>query len=285
MAGIVLFGMGGAFSRVALETLLAEEVEVRALVVPGLRSRLLAAPRRQVHASVPTVVHVAWARGLPVIEMGRPRDEGARDLAREQRPAVLAVACFPWLLPRAWVELAPRGALNIHPSLLPAYRGPDPIFWQLREGETRTGVTVHRVDQGVDTGPIVAQADVPFPDGLTRDALEARLAEAGARLLAAALRSAAPGRPQPAAGASRQGPPTARDLEVPTTWPARRAFSFMRGAADRGPFTVLADVRVVAREALAFSPSGGRAGAVRPLAEGVEVGFSPGTVAVTTTSS
>jgi methionyl-tRNA formyltransferase len=278
MAGIVLFGMGGAFSRVALETLLAEEVEVRALVVPGLRSRLLRAPRRQVHASAPTVVHVAWARGLPVIEMGRPSDEAARDLVREQRPAMLAVACFPWLLPRAWVELAPRGALNIHPSLLPAYRGPDPIFWQLREGETRTGVTVHRVDQGVDTGPIVAQADVSFPDGLTRDALEARLAEAGARLLAEALRSAAPGRPQPAAGGSHQGLPTARDLEVPTTWPARRAFNFMRGAAERGPFTILAEVPVVAREALAFSPAGGEAGRVRSIASGAEVGFTPGNV-------
>jgi methionyl-tRNA formyltransferase len=281
MAGIVLLGMSGTFSRVALEALIAAGASVRALVVPGRAPRLVPRPQRLLFTSAETASHVAWAHGLPVVEVG-PRVSGEPPgILRDLRPDVLAVACFPWLLPRAWRQLAPEGALNVHPSLLPAYRGPAPLFWQLRVGETRTGVTVHCIDEGLDTGDILAQAEVPFADGLTRDALEALLAETGARLLAEAVRAPARGRPQPAAASSHQGPPGASDLEVPTTWTARRAFNFMRGATGWGPFTIVgAGVPIAVREALSFDARGGEPGAVGRTAGGVEVGFSPGTVVV-----
>lgn len=282
MAGVVLLGMSGTFSRVTLETLLAAGVDVRALVVPGLGARVLPGPRRQLYVSTRAATDVAWEHDLPVIEVSRPEASRPPDLLRGLDPAVLAVACFPWLLPRTWLDLAPLGGLNLHPSLLPAYRGPAPLFWQLRAGETRTGVTVHRLDEGADTGHIVAQADVPLADGLMRDVLEARLAEAGARLLAEALRSSGPGRRQPTAGASHQGPPKAGDLEVSTTWAARRAFNFIRGATGWGAFTITgAGVRIAVGEALSFRPQGGETGGVRRTADGTEVGFSPGTVLVT----
>ena len=279
--------MSGTFSRVVLETLLAARVDVRALVVPGFRRsadlfRLVPRPRRRLHISSPTAVYVAWAHGLPVIEVGSTKGTEPPGLLRELRPVAFCVACFPWLLPRAWLDFTPLGGLNLHPSLLPAYRGPVPLFWQLRDGHASTGVTLHRLDEGADTGDIVAQSAVPFPDGLTRDALEARLAEAGARLLASAL--AAPpfqGRPQTEAGASQQGPPSAGDLEVPTTWAARRAFNFIRGAADWGPFVIVAEGgRILVREALSFRPEGDEPGSVRSVADGTEVGFSPRTVVV-----
>jgi methionyl-tRNA formyltransferase len=282
MAGVVFLGTGGAFSRVALEGLLGAGVEVGALVVPGIRFRELSRPPRQVMPPAPRAVQVAWAHDVRVIEVGSTEDAAAIRTIAGLQPRALAVACFPWLLPRAWRELAPLGALNLHPSLLPAYRGPAPLFWQLRAGEARTGVTLHRIDAGVDTGDIVSQEEVPYPDGLRRDGLEALLAETGAALLAeAASRERLGGRPQAEAGASHQGPPGARDLEVPTTWTARRAFNFIRGAVGWGPFTIVTESnRWPTTEALSFTAAGGEPGSLRAVAEGWEIGFSPGTVVV-----
>ncbi|MEZ4833421.1 MAG: formyltransferase family protein [Caldilineaceae bacterium] len=70
-------------------------------------------------------------------------------------------------LPCGSAYAAPHGFLNLHPSLLPHYRGPDPIFWQLRDGVEPMGVTVHWMDVGVDTGDIAAQAPVALEDGLS----------------------------------------------------------------------------------------------------------------------
>lgn len=282
MAGIVLLGMGGTFSRVVLEEILAGGMEVGAVVVPGLRSRELAPPARQVLEPAPRAVQVAWAHGVRVIEVGSPGDQEATRLIGGLEPQALVVACFPWLLTRAWRELAPRGALNLHPSLLPAYRGPFPLFWQLRAGETRTGITLHRIDAGVDTGDIVSQKEVSLPDGLVRDDLEALLAEAGAALLAEAARMEyLGGHPQPQAGASRQGPPAASDLEIPTIWPARRAFNFVRGALGWAPFTIVTEGgRLTVREALSFTTEAGEPGRVKAVPGGTAVGFSPGTLVV-----
>jgi methionyl-tRNA formyltransferase len=282
MGGVVFLGMPGTFSRVVLESLLASGVDVRALVVPGRLPRPLPPPRRLLHVSEPSATEVAWAGGLTVIEAPRPDGSEPPDLVRGLEPAALAVACFPWILPRPWLEMTDR-RFNVHPSLLPAYRGPAPLFWQLRAGETRTGVTVHRLEEAVDAGAILAQAEMRFDDGLTRDVLDVRLAEVGARLLVEALRSPGPGRPrpQPTAGASRQGFPTQADLEVPTSWTARRAFNFIRGAAHWGPFTITGnDASMRVAQAVSFSSEGGEAGAVRDTDAGYEVGFSPGTVVV-----
>jgi methionyl-tRNA formyltransferase len=282
MAGIVFLGTGGTFSRVALEGVLAAGVEVRAVVVPGIRFRELSRPRRQVQEPAPRAVQVAWAHDVRVIELRSPGDTEATRLIGELQPQALAVACFPWLLPRAWRELAPGGVLNLHPSLLPAYRGPAPLFWQLRAGETRTGVTLHRIDAGIDTGDILSRKEVPFPDGLGREGLEALLAEAGAALLAEAARSwPLAGSRQPETGASHQGPPHLDDLELSTTWPARRAFNFIRGAVGWGPFAIVTGSgRWTATEALSFSSEGGAPGSVRAVADGTEIGFSPGTVVI-----
>jgi methionyl-tRNA formyltransferase len=278
MSGVVLLAMGGAFSRVVLEGLVSSGIEVSALVVPGRGPRSLPPPRRQIHVSERTATHVAWERGLRVIEVGRPERSGPPDLVRGLEGTALAMACFPWILPPSWLALWEQ-RLNLHPSLLPAYRGPVPLFWQLRADEARTGVTVHRLQAEADAGDILGQADVAFDDGLMRDALETRLAEVGSRLLADALRSGASGRPQPEAGASRQRLPRPDDLEIPTSWSARRAFNFIRGAADWGPFTITTrDGQLVVQEATSFDPAGGTAGAIRRMEDRTEVGFSPGTV-------
>ena len=102
-------------------------------------------------------------------------------------PDLVVVACFPWRLPEWLLALPRHGCLNVHPSLLPDGRGPDPVFWAFRWGLRETGVTIHRVDAGFDTGPIVAQRRLAIPPDATIPSLERDLAEAGAALLLDAL--------------------------------------------------------------------------------------------------
>ena len=157
---------------------------------------------------------------------------------------IACVACWHRPIPSRVLDLPRHGFLNVHPSLLPAYRGPDPLFWQFRAGETRTGVTVHWMDSGLDTGDIAAQRTVRFADGIRASEAEAMCASAGGWLLAKALNALERGRlerlPQPSG--SYFPAPSLDDFAVDTDWPVRRAFNFVRAAAEYGfPFHVVVD--------------------------------------------
>jgi methionyl-tRNA formyltransferase len=193
-------------------------------------------------------------------------------------PDLVAIACFPWLLPRPWRDRPPRGCVNLHPSLLPAYRGPAPLFWQFRAGETRTGVSLHAVDGGADTGSLIAQQAVPFPDGIDTIAAETLTARAGARLLAEWLAGGKTvGPPQPSGGASRQPAPDAAARVIPHTWPVRRAFNFIRGAQAWGPFEVeTGEGRVLVRDAVAMDEAASLGAGHRTAGSDVLVQFADG---------
>ena len=165
-------------------------------------------------------------------------------------PEVGVAACFPWRLPRAAREAPRLGILNIHPSLLPAGRGPEPVFWTLRRGERVTGVTVHQMDAGFDTGPIVVQETLPVPDGIRAGELEDQLMAIGARALAAALPALAAGdlppRPQSGEEATLAPFPTAEDWIMSPLLPAAWAWRFARGVALLGgPLRVVTSERVI----------------------------------------
>ena len=78
------------------------------------------------------------------------------------RPDAVFVVGFPYIIPDEAVDMVPRGMFNVHFGLLPKYRGPDPVFWELRNGESIGGVTVHRVVEAMDAGPIAHQASIPI---------------------------------------------------------------------------------------------------------------------------
>ena len=283
---IVYLGMGGVFSLIPLRALLAAGRQVAAVVLPGANTRwvppetaggelpLLSSPLR------PDVRHEAWKQGIPVLEVGRLADEAALAAVASLRPDLICVACFPRILPAGWLALPELGCLNLHPSLLPAYRGPAPLFWQLRAGETATGVTVHYMNEGIDTGDIVAQAPVAYPEGASGLEVERLAAAACARLLVAALAAPSlPRRPQPAAGATYQPFPDEEDRGIPTTWTARRAFSFARGAADMAPFWLdLGGRRVWVEPAFALDPGGTLDEPYQRRGQTVRVRFEPGVV-------
>lgn len=114
---------------------------------------------------------------------------------------------FPWKLSSAVLRIPRLGVLNVHPSLLPKYRGPIPIHWAIRNGDPDFGVTVYRMDENLDTGPIIVQGGrIPLDDDVDADLLFDRLDAATAELLDVALARVAEGfggEPQDEAGASQ----------------------------------------------------------------------------------
>jgi methionyl-tRNA formyltransferase len=226
---------------------------------------------------------LARAAGIPVFWV-RTAAEVA-DVLRSMAPEVAVAVCFPWRLPRAARQVPPHGILNIHPSLLPAGRGPEPVFWTLRRGEPVTGVTVHRMDGGFDTGPIVVQAELAIMPGVRAPELENDLMALGARLLLEALPRLAAGTlpPQPQAthGVSKAPVPTAADWTMSPLLPAAWAWRFARGVAPLGgPLAVISGGALIpVADALDWSPDERLPEQVIEEADGtLRVRFSPGWV-------
>jgi methionyl-tRNA formyltransferase len=229
------------------------------------------------------IQRIATSAGVPVVWVNSAAE--GTEVIQSVAPQVAVAACFLWKLPREACETPPLGILNVHPSLLPAGRGPEPVFWTLRRGEPVTGVTVHRMDEGFDTGPIVAQAEMPVPEGIAAPDLERDLMTLGGSLLVDAMPALAAGtlqpRPQPTAGVSHAPVPRPADWTMMSSLPAAWAWRFARGVAPLGgPLTAIAGgtaIRVAA--ALDWSPDERLPELVLRDDDGtVRVRFSPGWV-------
>ena len=194
---IVFMGMLGEYSAIPLHTLVDAGANVAGLILPrpvadadGPRwitlTPLSEAPLL-IRPAALNAAHIAAEAHIPILEVGSLKDPRAFDALDSFAPDLICVACFPRLLPRRWLDRPRFGCLNLHPSLLPAYRGRDPLAEQLQAGETHTGVTLHFMDEGADTGDIVSQIATPFREGLTPAEAERLTARAGAQLLLAAL--------------------------------------------------------------------------------------------------
>lgn len=264
---VVFCGMTGMFSLVVLEELLRAGVEVVAVALPALRERAgqppLLLPRRSqsargivlVGGAPRTILDLAAERDIPVLELGGPDVPDA--LARLDFDAI-AVACFSRRLPASLLRLPRLGCLNVHPSLLPTHRGPDPLFWIFHDGDETGGVTIHLMDEGFDTGPFVLRETIPLPDDMSAAMLDLVCARRGGVLLAQALAGLDAGtiqpQPQDAAHASYQSWPTENDYIITPAWSARRAYRFIHGIGGRGePIRFIAEDAVfVVRAALGY---------------------------------
>ena len=189
----------------------------------------------------PPVKAAAAALGLPVLQPDSPRDPALAEQLRALAPDALAVVAYS-ILPNRLLRLPRLGSVNVHPSLLPAYRGAAPIVWALFDGCTETGVTTFLLNRRVDAGDILLQERVTVGGGETAGELEARLAEDGARLLVRSLDGMEDGslqpRPQPREGESRAPKLTREDGRIDWSWPAERVRNRVRGANPMpGAFT------------------------------------------------
>lgn len=142
----------------------------------------------------PAVVEGARAAGLEVIQprsARKPLDDGSErvlaDALVETGAEIGVVVAYGKILPRAVLDAFPRGCVNVHASILPAYRGAAPIQHAVINGETETGVSIMRLDEGMDTGPVLRVARLAIEPTDTSGELFARLAPLGAETLVAAL--------------------------------------------------------------------------------------------------
>jgi methionyl-tRNA formyltransferase len=130
----------------------------------------------------------AEAHGAPIYQPHSLRKEPAAVAALQAlHPDAIVVAAYGLILPQPVLDIAPYGCLNVHASLLPRHRGAAPIPSAILAGDAETGVTIMRMDAGVDTGPMLAQAREPIHPDDTTLTLSLRLAELGARLMAETL--------------------------------------------------------------------------------------------------
>jgi methionyl-tRNA formyltransferase len=131
----------------------------------------------------PPVKTRALRLGLPIMQPERVKDPLFLAQLAELRPELIVVAAFGQILPAAILDFPPLGCINVHPSLLPQYRGAAPFQRAIIQGETRTGVSVYRMDQGMDTGPLLLTREVEIAEAETAEELGQRLAEVGGELV------------------------------------------------------------------------------------------------------
>jgi methionyl-tRNA formyltransferase len=155
---------------------------------------------------VDAAAHVLNAPAEMDVLMPSARDRIA-PLLRSLEPDLALCAGFPWKIPPDALEVPPLGVVNFHPSLLPRYRGPIPVAWAIRNGETEIGVTFHRMAPDLDAGPILAQASLTLADEWSWEELGPRLAGLVVELLPVALdriQRGDPGDPQDESAAEYQ---------------------------------------------------------------------------------
>lgn len=274
----IFLGMQSHFSYPSLQALLTAGVDICAVIVPapGGRQettlRLLEAPGRRrtllpVHQSLvhTSVQQLAWEHGLPLWQVSRLSDPAVRDLFASYQPDVLCAACFPRRLPPELLAIPRLGALNVHPSLLPANRGPEPLFWAFRLGLRHTGVTIHLMNEQLDSGDILAQERIDVPEGISYGELEKQCASLGSLLLTRTVANLCQGRavrrPQDERLSSFYPFPSNRhgrtDFTIdPREWDARHVYNFICGIKAWGePLTLVADEELTLQveDALVYS--------------------------------
>ncbi len=272
---VLFFGMQGNFSLPPLKALHEKGIEVCAVVIPApwnssdnqtaIRRK---EPVRAGHSLLPllhsslhnTIIQLAEAQHIPIWEVARLSDPATIDTLGNYSPDMLCVACFSLYIPRVILDMPRYGCLNLHPSRLPANRGPDPLFWTLREGKHQTGVTIHYMDEGMDTGDIVAQTIIDIPDGIRYKQLETQCAVQGGYLLAQAVwdiyRGLATSFPQDEAKSEYRPLPSHEDFVVHVNeWSARHVYNFVHGiATSEEPITLIVDnKKIYVRDATSYS--------------------------------
>jgi len=272
---VLFFGMEGAFAFPSLATLLASGVEVCAVIVPASprpdrhvvpiqrreAPRVLRSTLPLVNSSLHTsIVQLAWQKRLPVWEVSRLGHAETVAILAAYEPDMICVACFSQRIPLQILSLPRLGCLNVHPSLLPANRGPVPLFWTFREGHTVTGVTIHFMEEQMDSGDILAQKSVVVPDGISYNQLEQNCASEGGALLARCVWDLYTGdatpHPQIEENSSYHSFPADEDFVIDVTqWDARHIYNFICGVGEWDePITLRIDEEtILCRHAISYS--------------------------------
>ncbi len=299
---VLFLGLPGVMAEVVLHGLLDRQTHIAAVVMPHASVPQLAPTPGHGLSPIQPPLHlalqiagpeprrtlptIAWEAGVPLYAAGSMHSP---DVARSMRaiaPDVAVVACYSQRIPHDVLAIPRLGFLNVHPSLLPAYRGPAPAFWQFRDGAADFGLTVHFMDEAFDSGDIAAQATVVMPDGATGPEADELLALAAAAQLDRVLDELAEGvhlrRPQ--TGAVSAAPwPEDDDFSVPVNWTARHAFNFIRGTQEwNRPYrAATADEALILTAATGYDDDGQMEVPFRVEGEQLWIRFSRGVLQAT----
>jgi methionyl-tRNA formyltransferase len=171
-------------------------------------------------------VEIAHQRGVPAFEPSNPNAPEFVGSVRELEPGLLAAVGYLFRLKDPVLSVPRLAPVNFHASLLPAYRGKHPVFWALRNGERWSGLTIHVMDSGLDTGDILYQAKVRTRKGDTVTSLYDRIMERGIGLVPRLVREAGQGRlrphAQPESGVSYYSSVDIEGFRLDWSWPAER---------------------------------------------------------------
>jgi len=174
----IIFAGTSAFAVPALEALITAKYDVIAVYTPPDRP---AGRGLKLHPSA--IKLVALQHNLPIYQPATLRDEEAQHTLRNLDADLMVVAVYGLLLPKAVLEMPRYGCINIHPSLLPRWRGAAPIPRPIEAGDRETGVTIMQLDEGLDTGDIWMQVHHPIAPDETSQSLYEKLAPVSAALL------------------------------------------------------------------------------------------------------
>ena len=271
----------------SLEALLASEHEVVAVLT---RPDAPAGRGRTLHPS--PVKGVALERGIEVLTPRSPRDPDFQDRLREIAPDACPVVAYGALLPRDVLDIPTHGWVNLHFSVLPAWRGAAPVQRAIMAGDEATGATTFVIEEGLDTGPVLGlMTETIRPDDTSGTLLE-RLARAGAGLLVATMDGLETGDlrpvPQPAEGVSHAAKLTTADAEISWNTPAYAVSRHVRGCTPapgawttfRGERLGVGPVVPATEEALATRQTPERLGPgeIHATKKAVHVGTADGAV-------
>jgi len=220
---VVGFASGSPQSHAAMAHI-ASECRLAAIVMPPERGGL-----RKMRRLFGRTANQLAQLGAPLIALTE---------VERFRPDIIVVASFPQIIPSGTLAAARLGALNVHMSLLPRHRGPDPIFWTYWDDDSEAGVTIHWMSQRIDAGDIVAQKSLPLERGRASRDLYMQLTSCGAELLANVLAQiasgGAPSWPQDETQATYESAADIAGARVPfAKWSAERVWHVLSGLGDQ----------------------------------------------------
>jgi len=227
-----------AFAVPSLEMLIEEGYNVVAVVTQPDR------PQGRKKVLTPTPVKEAALRhGIPVLQPQRLRNPEAVAELAEYKPDLIVTAAYGQILPKSVLDMPPLGCLNVHGSLLPAYRGGAPIQRSIINGEKVTGITLMYMAEGLDTGDMIARVEVPIEDDDTAGTMFDKLSLAGARLLKEQLPTLVQGKvaaePQDESKATYAPNLTREDERIDWSKTSRQIYDQIRGLVPySGGFTL-----------------------------------------------
>ena len=181
----------------------------------------------------PPVKEEAARRGIPVFQPEKARHPDAVARIGAEAPDLIVVAAYGHILPKSILDIPRLGCINVHASLLPKYRGAAPINWAVARGETVTGITIMRMDEGMDTGPMLHVREMPVGEEDTAETMYSKLSILGAEALREALRGlregTLAGTPQDAALATYAPMLKKEHGRIDWSRPAREVLNLVRG--------------------------------------------------------